>query len=78
MMLASVSTAVEIILLLIFLSAIYRFFIGYTSVYAANKVNEEVKKHQRAAKEKARNNQRQGNKTPDSEYVDFIEINDQD
>jgi hypothetical protein len=37
-----------------------------------------VKKHQRAAKEKARNNQRQGNKTPDSEYVDFIEINDQD
>jgi hypothetical protein len=44
------------------------------------KVNEEVKNNQRAQSntQNARAKQTSGNKTPDSEYVDFIEIKDQE
>jgi hypothetical protein len=45
-----------------------------------NKVNEEVKNKERAQRntQNERAKQTSGNKTPDSEYVDFIEIKDQE
>ncbi|MFM1771771.1 MAG: hypothetical protein RLZZ71_913 [Bacteroidota bacterium] len=80
MMEASLSGVVKIILWLLFLSAAFRFFIRLTASYAVNKVNEEVKRNQRAESnsQKTKSNASRGNKTPDSEYVDFVEIKDQD
>jgi uncharacterized BrkB/YihY/UPF0761 family membrane protein len=79
-MVASLGGVVKIILWLLFLSAVFRFFIRLTASYAVNKVNEEVKNKERAQRntQNERAKQTSGNKTPDSEYVDFIEIKDQE
>jgi hypothetical protein len=77
-MVASIGGVVKIILWLLFLSAVFRFFIRLTA--AVNKVNEEVKNKERAQRntQNERAKQTSGNKTPDSEYVDFVEIKDQE
>jgi outer membrane receptor protein involved in Fe transport len=50
-----------------------------TANYAVNKVNEEVNKNKRRESEpQFGNKQTTGHKTPDSEYVDFVEIKDQE
>ena len=79
-MVASLGGVAKIILWLLFLSAVFRFFIRLTASYAVNKVNEEVKNKERAQRntQNERAKQTSGNKTPDSEYVDFVEINDQE
>jgi hypothetical protein len=79
-MVASVGGVVRIILWLLFLSAVFRFFIRLTASYAVNKVNEEVKNRSRQQEDDVQmgNKQKSGNKTPDSEYVDFVEIKDQE
>jgi hypothetical protein len=79
-MVASLGGVVKIILWLLFLSAVFRFFIRLTASYAVNKVNEEVKNRGRQREEEVNmgNKQKSGNKTPDSEYVDFVEIKDQE
>jgi hypothetical protein len=79
-MVASLGGVVKIILWLLFLSAVFRFFIRLTASYAVNKVNEEVKNKERAQgnTQNERAKQTSGNKTPDSEYVDFVEIKDQE
>ncbi len=79
-MVASLGGVVKIILWLLFLSAVFRFFIRLTASYAVNKVNEEVKNKERAQgnTQNERTKQTSGNKTPDSEYVDFVEIKDQE
>jgi len=79
-MVASIGGVVKIILWLLFLSAVFRFFIRLTASYAVNKVNEEVKNKERAQRntQNERAKQTSGNKTPDSEYVDFVEIKDQE
>jgi uncharacterized BrkB/YihY/UPF0761 family membrane protein len=79
-MVASLGGVVKIILWLLFLSAVFRFFIRLTASYAVNKVNEEVKNKERAQRntQNERAKQTSGNKTPDSEYVDFVEIKDQE
>ncbi len=79
-MVASLGGVVKIILWLLFLSAVFRFFIRLTASYAVNKVNEEVKNKERTQRntQNERAKQTSGNKTPDSEYVDFVEIKDQE
>jgi hypothetical protein len=79
-MVASLGGVVRIILWLLFLSAVFRFFIRLTASYAVNKVNEEVKNRSRQQEDDVQmgNKQKSGNKTPDSEYVDFVEIKDQE
>jgi hypothetical protein len=79
-MVASLGGVAKIILWLLFLSAVFRFFIRLTASYAVNKVNEEVKNKERAQRntQNERAKQTSGNKTPDSEYVDFVEIKDQE
>jgi hypothetical protein len=79
-MVASIGGVAKIILWLLFLSAVFRFFIRLTASYAVNKVNEEVKNKERAQRntQNERAKQTSGNKTPDSEYVDFVEIKDQE
>jgi hypothetical protein len=79
-MVASLGGVVKIILWLLFLSAVFRFFIRLTASYAVNKVNEEVKNRSRHREDDVQmgNKQKSGHKTPDSEYVDFVEIKDQE
>lgn len=71
---------IKIIFWLLLLSAVFRYFIRLTASYAVNQVNEEVKKNQRAQNNahNTRSKQSSGQRTPDSEYVDFVEIKDQE
>jgi sortase (surface protein transpeptidase) len=79
-MVASAGSALRIILGIFIISGIIQFIVKLTANYAVRKVNEEVKNNQRAQSntQNARAKQTSGNRTPDSEYVDFIEIKDQE
>ena len=80
MMVASLGGNLKTILWIFIISGIIQFIVKLTANYAVRKVNEEVKNNQRAQSntQNARAKQTSGNKTPDSEYVDFIEIKDQE
>lgn len=79
MMVASIGGVVKTILWLLFISGLIRFAVRLTANYAVNKVNDEVKKNKRSESENQfGKKQTSGNKTPDSEYVDFVEIKDQE
>ena len=80
MMVASLGGILKTILWIFIISGIIRFVVRLTANYAVNRVNEEVKNNQRAQSntQNDRAKQSSGNKTPDSEYVDFVEIKDQE
>ena len=80
MMVASLGGILKTILWIFIISGIIQFIVKLTANYAVRKVNEEVKNNQRAQRntQNERAKQSSGNKTPDSEYVDFIEIKDQE
>ena len=80
MMVASLGGILKTILWIFIISGIIQFIVKLTANYAVRKVNEEVKNNQRGQSntQNARAKQTSGNKTPDSEYVDFIEIKDQE
>jgi|LakMenE01Jun11ns_1017448.scaffolds.fasta_scaffold8790011_1 hypothetical protein len=80
MMVASLGGILKTILWIFIISGIIQFIVKLTANYAVRRVNEEVKNNQRAQSntQNARAKQTSGNKTPDSEYVDFIEIKDQE
>jgi hypothetical protein len=79
MMVASVGGVLKTILWIFIISGIIRFVVRLTANYAVNKVNEEVNKNKRRESEpQFGNKQTTGYKTPDSEYVDFVEIKDQE
>ena len=80
MMVASIGGVLKTILWIFIISGIIQFIVKFTANYAVRKVNEEVKNNQRAQSntQNARAKQTSGNKTPDSEYVDFVEIKDQE
>ena len=79
-MVASIGGVLKTILWIFIISGIIQFIVKFTANYAVRKVNEEVKNNQRAQSntQNERAKQTSGNKTPDSEYVDFVEINDQE
>jgi sortase (surface protein transpeptidase) len=79
-MVASIGGVLKTILWIFIISGIIQFIVKFTANYAVRKVNEEVKNNQRAQNtaQNARSKQPSGNKTPDSEYVDFVEIKDQE
>ncbi len=80
MMVASLGGILKTILWIFIISGIIQFIVKLTANYAVRRVNEEVKNNQRTQSntQNARAKQTSGNKTPDSEYVDFIEIKDQE
>ena len=79
MMVASLGGVLKTILWIFIISGIIRFVVRLTANYAVNKVNDEVNKNKRRESEtQFGKKQPAGNKTPDSEYVDFIEIKDQE
>lgn len=80
MMVATFGGVLRTILWIFIISGIIRFVVRLTANYAVNRVNEEVKKNQRAQSNTQHTTSKQtsGNKTPDSEYVDFVEIKDQE
>ena len=80
MMVASLGGILKTILWIFIISGIIQFIVKFTANYAVRKVNEEVKNNQRAQSntQNERAKQTSGNKTPDSEYVDFVEIKDQE
>ena len=80
MMVASLGGVVKTILWIFLISGIIRFLVRFTANYAVNKVNEEVKNrsNQGGGTPHVSGKQKSGNKTPDSEYVDFVEIKDQE
>jgi len=79
MMVASAGGVLKTILWIFIISGIIRFVVRLTANYAVNKVNEEVNKNKRRESEtQFGKKQTAGHKTPDSEYVDFVEINDQE
>ena len=79
MMVASLGGVLKTILWIFIISGVIRFVVRLTANYAVNKVNEEVNKNKRRESEpQFGNKQTTGNKTPDSEYVDFVEIKDQE
>lgn len=74
---ASLPGLIKVILWLLFISAIARFFIRMTAQYAVNKVNEEVKKKNRQEGDvTVQGNTKKTSKEVDGDYVDFIEIKD--
>lgn len=79
-MVATVGGVLRTILWIFIISGIIQFIVKFTANYAVKKVNEEVKNNQRAQSQSQGESRKQtsGNKTPDSEYVDFIEIKDQE
>ncbi len=80
MMFATIGGVLKTILWIFIISGIIQFLVRFTANYAVRKVNEEVKNNQRAQSntQNERAKQASGNKTPDSEYVDFVEIKDQE
>jgi uncharacterized BrkB/YihY/UPF0761 family membrane protein len=79
MMVASLGGVLKTILWIFIISGIIRFVVRLTANYAVNKVNEEVNKNKRRESEpQFGKKQTTGHKTPDSEYVDFVEIKDQE
>jgi uncharacterized BrkB/YihY/UPF0761 family membrane protein len=80
MMVASLGGVVKTILWIFIISGIIRFVVRLTANYAVNRVNEEVRKNQQAQSnaQGAKSKQSSGQRTPDSEYVDFVEIKDQE
>lgn len=79
MMVASLGGVLKTILWILIISGLIRFVVRLTANYAVNRVNEEVKKNKRREGEtQFGNKQSTGHKTPDSEYVDFVEIKDQE
>jgi len=79
MMVASAGGVLKTILWIFIISGIIRFVVRLTANYAVNKVNEEVNKNKRRESETQFGKKHTaGHKTPDSEYVDFVEINDQE
>lgn len=78
-MVATLGGVVKIILLLLFFSGLVRFFIRLTATYAVNKVNQEVNKSKNNSQNKKEaSKSASAQRVPDSEYVDFVEIKDQD
>ncbi len=79
-MVATAGSALRIILGIFIISGIIQFIVKFTANYAVKKVNEEVKKNQRTQSNTQNSGSKQtsGHKTPDSEYVDFVEIKDQE
>jgi len=79
-MVATIGGVLRTILWIFIISGIIQFLVRFTAKYAVQKVNEEVKNNQRAQSQSqgASRKQTSGNKTPDSEYVDFVEIKDQE
>jgi len=78
-MVATVGGVLRTILWIFIISGIIRFVVRLTANYAVNKVNEEVKNSKRRESEtQFGKKQTTGHKTPDSEYVDFVEIKDQE
>ena len=74
---ASLPGLIKVILWLLFISAIVRFFIRVTAQYAVNKVNDEVqKKSRREGDVTVQGNAKKTSKEVDGDYVDFIEIKD--
>ncbi|MFA9220983.1 MAG: hypothetical protein ACEQSL_07340 [Sediminibacterium sp.] len=80
MVAGTVGGVLRTILWIFIISGIIQFIAKFISNYAVKKVNEEVKKNQRTQSNSkhAGIKQTSGHKTPDSEYVDFIEIKDQE
>ncbi len=80
MMFATIGGVLKTILWIFIISGIIQFIVKFTANYAVRKVNEEVKNKERAQRntQNERAKQTSGNKTPDSEYVDFVEIKDQE
>ncbi len=80
MMVATFGGVLRTILWIFIISGIIRFVVRLTANYAVNRVNEEVKNNHRAQSntQNTTSKQTSGNKTPDSEYVDFVEIKDQE
>ena len=80
MMVATIGGVLKTILWIFIISGVIQFIVKFTANYAVRKVNEEVKNNQRARSntQNERAKQSSGNKTPDSEYVDFVEIKDQE
>ena len=79
-MVASIGGVLKTILWIFIISGIIQFIVKFTANYAVRKVSEEVKNNQRAQSntQNERAKQTSRNKTPDSEYVDFVEIKDQE
>jgi len=79
-MVASLGGVLKTILWIFIISGIIRFIVRLTANYAVNRVNEEVKNRssQGGGTPHVSGKQKSGNKTPDSEYVDFVEIKDQE
>ena len=79
-MVASLGGVLKTILWIFIISGIIRFIVRLTANYAVNRVNEEVKNrsNQGGGTPHVSGKQKSGNKTPDSEYVDFVEIKDQE
>ena len=79
-MFATMGGVLKTILWIFIISGIIQFIVKFTANYAVRKVNEEVKNKERAQRntQNERAKQTSGNKTPDSEYVDFVEIKDQE
>ena len=79
-MVATIGGVLKTILWIFIISGIIQFIVKFTANYAVRKVNEEVKNKERAQRntQNERAKQTSGNKTPDSEYVDFVEIKDQE
>lgn len=79
MVAGSIGGVVRTILWIFIISGIIRFVARLTANYAVKKVNEEVNKNKRRESEtQFGKKQTTGHKPPDSEYVDFIEIKDQE
>lgn len=79
-MVATIGGVLRTILWIFIISGIIQFIVKFTANYAVKKVNEEVKNGQKSenSSHKTRNNASSGHRTPDSEYVDFVEIKDQE
>lgn len=77
-MVATIGGVLRTILWIFIISGIIQFLVRFTAKYAVNKVNEEVNNKRRESETQFGKKQPAGNKTPDSEYVDFIEIKDQE
>lgn len=73
----SLSGLLEVILWLLVISAIVRFFVRLTAQYAVNKVNHEVNKTRRREGDvTVQGDTKKSSKEADGDYVDYIEIKD--
>jgi hypothetical protein len=74
---ASLPGLIKVILWLLVISAIVRFFIRLTAQYAVHKVNDEVNRNRRREGDvTVQGDTKKSAKEADGDYVDFIEIKD--